>query len=190
MNNIKIIPQTHQNNLIHLKEKIYPTRFHFPDGLFGFENDKDFLIVKHPITDVFIILQSLNKGENSFILTDGNFFFEELLLGETRRSPDHETILHIVTINSLNNSKKKIDANSFGDQEMLSLNLLGPLCFDHINKTGRQLISSDERLSTKHFFKKSALKNAHLQSKSITARFFNHSNRTSSHFTVGEKLTN
>jgi flagellar assembly factor FliW len=115
----------------------------FPQGLFGFEDEKEYVLLdaEH---QPFFWLQSVNVQEIAFILINPFFFRhdyevnisnEELsVIGLT--SPENALIFVIVTIPQ--NGKS------------MTANLQGPLVINSQNMTGMQTVLSDARWKTKH----------------------------------------
>ena len=107
--------------------------FYFSSGLFGFEAEKKFFIVKHSKSDLFIFLQSTENSEISFILTQGSFFFPKLLEDDCKKLKKNENIFHIITIS--------------GKEEIkFSLNLLGPIIINIEKNEGRQIVSEKKKM--------------------------------------------
>jgi flagellar assembly factor FliW len=115
----------------------------FPQGLFGFEEYKEYVLLdaEH---QPFFWLQSVNVQEIAFILINPftfrhdyevNISNEELsVIGLT--SPENALIFVIVTIPQ--------------DGKSMTANLQGPLIINRQNMTGMQAVLSDTRWKTKH----------------------------------------
>jgi len=126
--------------LIEVDEK---QKISFPQGLFGFEDFRDYTLLdaEH---QPFLWLQSLDDQDIAFILINPFLFRpdyevnvsnEELTeIGIT--SPEKALIFVIVTIPQ--------DGNS------MTANLQGPLVINKENMTGMQAVLSDARWKTKH----------------------------------------
>jgi len=126
--------------LIEVDEK---QKINFPQGLFGFEDYKEYTLLdaEH---QPFLWLQSLDDQEIAFILINPFLFRpdyevnignEELAeIGIT--SPENALIFVIVTIPQ--------------DGSSMTANLQGPLVINKENMTGMQAVLSDVRWKTKH----------------------------------------
>ena len=115
----------------------------FPQGLFGFEDNKDYVLLDAE-EQPFYWLQSVNDQDIAFILINPFLFRsdyevnvanEELTdIGIT--SPEKALIFVIVTIPS--------------DGNPMTANLQGPLVINRENMTGKQAVLSDIRWRTRH----------------------------------------
>ena len=126
--------------LIEVDEK---QKISFPQGLFGFEDNLDYVLLdaEH---QPFFWLQSVDEQEIAFILINPflfrqdyevNISNEELsVIGLT--SPENALIFVIVTIPQ--------------DGKNMTANLQGPLIINRANMTGMQAVLSDVRWKTKH----------------------------------------
>jgi len=114
-----------------------------PQGLFGFEDNKDYVLLDAG-QQPFFWLQSVDDREIAFILIspfdfrkdyEVNISNEELSeIGLT--SPENALIFVIVTIPQ--------------DGKNMTANLQGPLIINKQNMTGMQAVLSDVRWKTKH----------------------------------------
>ena len=115
----------------------------FPQGLFGFESFKDFVLLDAE-QQPFYWLQSLDVEQIAFVLINPFLFRpdyemnidnEELLpIGITE--PEKAVIFSIVTIPD--------------DGTPMTANLQGPLVINRDNRKGIQAVLSDSRWKTKH----------------------------------------
>lgn len=115
----------------------------FPEGLFGFENFKDYAIfdAEH---QPFLWLQSLDDKETAFVLINPFLFRPDYELNIANEdvsdigieSPEKALIFAIVTIPQ--------------DGSSMTANLQGPLVINRDNMTGKQAILADNRWRTKH----------------------------------------
>jgi flagellar assembly factor FliW len=115
----------------------------FPQGLFGFETYRDFVLfddVKHP---PFFWLQSLDAEQIAFILINPFVFrndYEVNINNDELKdidilSPEKALIFSIVTIPV---------------QGPLTANLQGPLIINRDTRQGKQAILTDTRWKTRH----------------------------------------
>jgi len=115
----------------------------FPQGLFGFEDFKDYVLLdaEH---QPFLWLQSTDDQEIAFILINPFLFrpdYEVNISNEELNeigitSPEKALIFVIVTIPQ--------------DGNTMTANLQGPLVINKENMTGMQAVLSDARWKTKH----------------------------------------
>ncbi len=114
----------------------------FPQGLFGFENLKDYVLLDAE-QQPFYWLQSVDDSQVAFILINPSLFradyeeninFGELVELEIN-SAENALVFSIVTIPPAGT---------------VTANLQGPLIINRDTKAGRQIILSDSRWTTKH----------------------------------------
>lgn len=114
----------------------------FPKGMVGFPNCQRFALIQTNDEGVFFWLQSVDRPELAFVVCDPRTFvpdyrvpvkLEELQLIELE-APEDAQVLVIVN---------KVD-------ELLTGNLQGPLVINARNLTGKQLVLSDKRYTTRH----------------------------------------
>jgi flagellar assembly factor FliW len=115
----------------------------FPQGLFGFENLTDYLLLDAE-RQPFYWLQSIDVAQVAFVLVSPFLFrpdyevnvSNEELAEINIHSPDKALIFSIVTIPP--------------DGSPMTANLQGPLIINRDNRTGKQAVLSDARWKTKH----------------------------------------
>jgi len=115
----------------------------FPQGLFGFEKLKDYLLLDAE-RQPFYWLQSMNAEEVAFVLVNPFLFrpdyevniSNEELDGIGIHSPEKALIFSIVTIPQ--------------DGSPMTANLQGPLIINRDTRMGKQAILTDDRWKTKH----------------------------------------
>ena len=115
----------------------------FPQGLFGFETLKDYLLLDAE-RQPFYWLQSMDVEQVAFILVNPFLFrpdYEVNISNEELadigiHAPEKALIFSIVTIPS--------------DGNPMTANLKGPLVINRDNRTGKQVVLSDARWKTKH----------------------------------------
>ncbi|MDR1216807.1 MAG: flagellar assembly protein FliW [Treponema sp.] len=114
----------------------------FPEGLYGFENIKDFALIAAEQTP-FFYLQSITNKDVAFILIDPFLFCPEYepdvdndeLAAIGIHDPQDALVFAIITI--------RPDSN-------MTANLQGPLIVNRKNRLGRQAILSDPRWEIQH----------------------------------------
>ena len=119
---------------------------HFPFGIFGFENLKDFVLLD-AAQQPFYWLQSLDVKETAFVLINPLVFRKDYELdvlkgdleeiGLSGGEEDNILLFAIVTVPQ--------------NQQKMSANLQGPVVINRDNKQGRQSITLDPRWKTKHY---------------------------------------
>ena len=108
---------------------------HFMEGLLGFPEQKDYVILEHKPGSPFSWLQSMDAPELAFVITDPflvkDDYVEDLSPDEknffTNENGDNIIIFALVTIPP-------------GQVEKMTVNLLGPLVIDIKARTGKQVI--------------------------------------------------
>lgn len=123
------------------KDKI----IYFPEGLPGFEDEKEFFIILNEDKDnPFHFLQSLNSPELSFVILNPFEIFEDydILLPQTAKSKlkiESEEDLAIYTIVVM-----PVDITK------TTTNLLGPIIINTKEKLAKQVILEEDKYHTKH----------------------------------------
>jgi flagellar assembly factor FliW len=117
-----------------------------PSGLFGFPESKRYTLLEHRKGSPFVWLQSVDNGSLAFVLVDPLLVkpdyevqinpqdMDELQLAD---APDGIQTLVIVNIAS-------------GEKVQLTVNLLAPIVINVKQKSGKQIILSDNRYSLRH----------------------------------------
>jgi flagellar assembly factor FliW len=114
----------------------------FPKGILGFPDQQEYALIQTAENSVFYWLQAVGRPELAFVVCDPRTFvgdyvvpvkLEELSqIGLTE--PGAAQVFTIVN---------KVDS-------LLTANLQGPLIINVETRTGRQLVLSDRRYSTRH----------------------------------------
>ena len=115
----------------------------FPQGLFGFEQFRDYLLLDAE-RQPFYWLQSMDEEDVAFVLVNPFLFrpdyevnvSNEEVDGIGIRSPEKALIFSIVTIPQ--------------DGSPMTANLQGPLIINRDTRMGKQAVLTDERWKTKH----------------------------------------
>ena len=137
-------------------EKITTTRFgeieidinnaiHFPDGLLGFPEQKDYIILEHKQDSPFVWLQSVTSPDLAFVMTNPflikDNYLEDLTKEEEALFKNKENkevmVFTLVTIPP-------------GKAEKATANLLGPIIIDPESKNARQIILANSGYSHCH----------------------------------------
>lgn len=119
---------------------------HFPNGLLGFENNKDFILLDVPDNEYFKFLQDINNSYICFLLVNPWDFYddydvelsdEELLKIEIEHDGKEQlSVLTIVTLEE-----------NFKDS---TTNLLAPIVVNLPARKGKQFVLNDSIYATKH----------------------------------------
>ncbi|RBP91505.1 flagellar assembly factor FliW [Cytobacillus firmus] len=116
---------------------------HFPSGIPGFLDEKEFFIFPLEGTDLFV-LQSVKTSEIAFIVTDPFVLF-----------PEYEFDLQVEALEKLGIQKEK-DVATFAiltvrePFEETTANLQAPLVINQTKKLGKQVILNHTSYQTKH----------------------------------------
>lgn len=132
--------ETKAYGLIEVDER---QKLSFPQGLFGFEKYRDYLLLDSE-RPPFYWLQSMDDPKAAFVLVNPFLFrpdYEidignEELAGIGILSPEKALILSIVTIPA--------------DESPMTANLQGPLVINRETRTGKQSVVTDPRWKTRH----------------------------------------
>jgi len=115
-----------------------------PQGLFGFEDNKDYVLVDDSDHGPFIWLQSLDDKDLAFILINPFFFRKDYEANVT----DEE--LAEIGLKSHENALVFVIVTIPQDGSSMTANLQGPIIINKENMTGMQAILSDTKWKTKH----------------------------------------
>jgi len=115
----------------------------FPQGLFGFEKLKDYLLLDAE-RQPFYWLQSMDEEDVAFVLVNPFLFRPDYEVNVSNdevdgigiRSPEKALIFSIVTIPQ--------------DGSPMTANLQGPLIINRDARMGKQAVLTDDRWKTKH----------------------------------------
>jgi flagellar assembly factor FliW len=118
---------------------------HFPDGILGFPEQKDYVILEHKPGSPFCWLQCLTVPDLAFVMTDPLFvksdFLEDIPPQEKALVTDENNgrylLFSLVTIPQ-------------GEPEKSTVNLLGPIVIYPESKTGRQVILANSGYNHRH----------------------------------------
>lgn len=114
----------------------------FEKGLFAFEDEKKYIIIRNEDTD-FYYLQSLINADTTFILAD----LKDLM-------SDYNPEVELEQLSSLGEIKNNINIYNIcalkEKFEDMTVNLLGPLVINTDTKMAKQVIVSKEEYTVKH----------------------------------------
>lgn len=125
---------------------------HFPEGILGFEEEKQFIIINNEDEkSPFHWLQSVANPNLAFVIINPFFVY-----------PNYDIVIPKSAQEKLEIEEKK-DVAIYSivvvpeDMEKMTANLLGPIVININKKLGKQVILDDERYTTKHYiFKQSS----------------------------------
>ncbi|MBN1849913.1 MAG: flagellar assembly protein FliW [Deltaproteobacteria bacterium] len=137
-----MIIQTDRFGEIEVDEKL---TIHFPDGLLGFPDHKDFVILEHKPQSPFCWLQSTDSPELAFVMTNPLLFKVDYIDGLS-----FDERVQLVNDNGTKNVIFSIVTIPPGHAENSTVNLLGPLSIDTLTRTGRQVILANSGYSHRH----------------------------------------
>jgi len=118
---------------------------HFPDGLLGFPEYRNYVILEHQPGSPFCWLQSVDVPDMAFVMANtfhikGDYL--DVLHPEEKayfanKDKDNIVVFALVTVPP-------------GQVEKMTINLLGPIVIDSELHTGRQVILTNSGYHTRH----------------------------------------
>ncbi len=119
---------------------------HFPEGILGFEGEKEFVIINNEDEESpFGWLQSIGNPELAFVIINPFFVY-----------PNYDIVVPEAAQKKLEIQDKE-DLSIYSivvvpkDIEKMTANLLGPIIINAKKLIGKQVILDDDRYSTKHY---------------------------------------
>ena len=120
---------------------------HFPEGILGFPEQKEYVILEHKPGSPFCWLQSMESPDLAFVMVDPLLVRSDFLEGlspSDRRwfEPEdgvQKAVFALVTIPP-------------GRVDQMTVNLLGPVLIDLKTRTARQVILANSGYSHRHPF--------------------------------------
>lgn len=113
----------------------------FPKGLLGFPEDRRYVLIEAGEDSYFWWLQSVDKPDLSFIVTDPMLFIP------TYKVPVKAEQIDQLNLDTIDDAQVLVIVNKRG--ETLTGNLQGPLVVNVKNCIGEQLVLSDRRFTTR-----------------------------------------
>ncbi|VAV85573.1 hypothetical protein MNBD_DELTA01-362 [hydrothermal vent metagenome] len=113
----------------------------FNHGIPGFEGSKRYILIDHDDGGMFKWLQAVDDPQVAFLMTDPCLFKQDYKVSISRpelKSLDAEDLSTIVTL---------VTVCVEPENNLMALNLKGPIVFNSANKTGKQLIVDKEDYS-------------------------------------------
>ena len=114
---------------------------HFPKGILGFPNHREFALIQTGQNSEFYWLQAVDRPELAFVVTDPRMFFPDY------RVPVRADELSQIGLADAAGAQVLVIVNKIGDT--LTGNLQGPLVINVETRVGRQLVLADKRYSTR-----------------------------------------
>lgn len=115
---------------------------HFPSGIVGFPDNRDFALVQTSEDSGFYWLQSVDRAELAFVVCDPRLFVSDY------RVPIKQEELSQVGLSDPGGAQVFIIVNKVDDQ--LTGNMQGPLVVNVETRVAKQLVLSDKRYTTRH----------------------------------------
>lgn len=118
----------------------------FPEGIPGFEEEKEFVIINNEDEEnPFCWLQSINNPDLAFVIINPFLIFSDYTIDLP------ETVQEKLKIED----EKDVAVYSIvvvpKDLKKMTVNLLGPIIINVRERLGKQVILDDPRYSTKHY---------------------------------------
>lgn len=115
---------------------------HFPGGIVGFPDNRDFALVQTSEDSGFYWLQSVDRAELAFVVCDPRLFVSDY------RVPIKQEELSQIGLSDPGGAQVFIIVNKVDDQ--LTGNMQGPLVVNLETRVAKQLVLSDKRYTTRH----------------------------------------
>ncbi|GAB4380494.1 MAG: flagellar assembly protein FliW [Calditrichia bacterium] len=116
---------------------------HFPKGIIGFENCKNFVLIDDEDFEPFRWLISLDRKEFGFPVLDPFLIIEnyekEFPPSIAKEFKDENTLIGVFCVVTLK-----------GEQGKVTINLKGPILIDYETREGKQIILTSDELSVSH----------------------------------------
>lgn len=114
----------------------------FPDGLLGFPDVKNFVLLQTNEEGTFFWLQSVDRPELAFVVSDPMLFVPDYQV------PVKTEEFQLIGLESLRDAQVFVIVNKI--DRTLTGNLQGPLVINANNRRGRQLVLSEKKYNTRH----------------------------------------
>ncbi len=113
-------------------------KIEFVSPILGFEDEREFILIKEKEDFPFLWLQSLKTPELAFLLIDPFVFFPEYVIELDDSYKDRPIIIYvIVTLNE--------------DFRLSTANLVAPIIIDTESKKASQIILENSPYTTRHY---------------------------------------
>lgn len=115
---------------------------HFPRGLLGFPEDRDFALIQTGENSAFYWMQAVGRPELAFVVCDPRMFVSDYRI--TIKTEE----LAQIGLEDTSGSQVFVIVNKAED--VLTGNLQGPLVVNLATRVGKQLVLSEKKYSTRH----------------------------------------
>ena len=110
--------------------------YHFPYGLFGFEELHDYIIIDDKDTEPLRWLLSIEDPDVGFAILNVSFIAPELLDEVSPEELALSTLFVVVTLHR--------------DPDPITVNLKAPVVINNATKTGKQVVLNSDKYSTEY----------------------------------------
>lgn len=117
----------------------------FPEGLLGFESQKEYALLPAPNNQYFYWLQSTTVKELAFLVVDPFVFFPRYGV-----DLDKETLQHLKISEQKQVAILTIVTIPKADVKQATTNLVGPLVLNLKERLGAQIVLEGNQYTTKH----------------------------------------
>ena len=118
---------------------------HFPEGVLGFPEQKDYTLLEHKPGSPFFWLQSTTTPELAFVITDPFLVKHDFLENLT-----HDEKAFFIDKNGEELITYALVSIPHGDVENMTVNLMGPLVINTVSKIGKQVILANSNYNHQH----------------------------------------
>lgn len=118
---------------------------HFPKGIPAFEEEREFILLPYDDNSPYYYLQSAQRAELAFLLTEPFIFFPEYTI-----EIDDETVSELKIKNQDNVETYVILTIPNGSVRYMTANLLAPIILNSENMQAKQIIMDKSSYKTKH----------------------------------------
>ena len=118
---------------------------HFPKGIPAFEEEHEFVIIPYEEESPYFFLQSAQRGELAFLLTEPFVFFSDYTV-----EIDDATINELEIKNHENVEIYTILTIPNGSVRYMTANLLAPIIINTENMQAKQIVMDKSNYKTKH----------------------------------------
>lgn len=115
---------------------------HFPRGILGFPNDRDYALIQTGYESSFYWLQSVTRAELAFVVCDPRLFVPDYQV------PDKPEEFAQIGLTDPSDAQVFVICNKVDD--VLTGNLQGPLVVNVRTRQALQLVLSDRRYTTRY----------------------------------------
>jgi len=119
-------------------------RLHFKQGIFGFEDVHEFVLLDSPDNSPFYWLQAEKQPETAFVLIDPKIKFTDYKLKLDAK--DREEL----NLNSDNDIIIFVIVTIYENPMDITINLLGPIIINKVTHEAKQVINQNDNYSVKH----------------------------------------